>query len=155
MTDRHRVITGKIGESLVLAKMLEHGLEVYEATADVRKIDFVAHDPCGSFVEIQVKTRAAEKTGEWFQLHGISDVESLRKRPYFVVGVTLASEFWVFPPEIFFDPDIANISTNEKGFTDVGLDLARKRRGADQPNRERLSHLQDNWALIAERSRNP
>lgn len=153
MIKLHRLATGKIGESLVLAKLLSCGLEVYEPVVDDRGIDFVVRFPGGSFLEVQVKKVGTDRDPEWFLLQTTEDIEYLKKRPYFVVGVTYTDEFWVFPPEVFFDELFANISTNEKGITTVDLNLATTKRENNKTNRERLSHLKDNWELLVERSR--
>jgi hypothetical protein len=66
--------------------------------------------------------------------------------------MTAARDFWIFPPEVFFDLTYVRISTNEKGLTTIDLDLASKRRGAPATNRERLQHLKENWTLLSNRS---
>ena len=152
MSELHRVTVGKITESLVLARMLESGLEVFEATADVRGVDFVVRAEGGAFVEVQVKGVRTEKDREWFQLQTREGIEALKRRAYFVIGVSANREFWVFPPEVFFEPSYVNISTNEKGTTTVDLNLATTRRGADTTNRDRVGHLRDAWNLLSERS---
>ena len=152
MADLHRITKGVIAESLVLSKLLEADLEVFKSVADISGVDFVARARGGNLLEIQVKGVFTDKDPEWFQLTTYEDIDLLRKRPYYVVGVTRTREFWVFPPEVFLDITYANTSTNAKGLTTVDLNLATTRRGASATNRERLQHLQDNWALLVERS---
>lgn len=149
----HRTAKGKIAESLVLARLLEHGLEVFEACVDVKGVDFVARAEGGHFVEIQVKGVSTERDPAWFQLQTRERIEDLRQRQYFVVGVTADREFWVFPPDVFFDLAFSNISTNDKGVTTIDLDLDVRRRGADGRNRDRLAHLKENWDGLCERYR--
>ena len=93
MDDLHRSTMGQIGESLVLAKLLETGLEVFESVVDIRGVDFLARVPGYSVIEIQVKTVGTERDPEWFLLEIKDEIESFRDRPYFVVGVTQAREF--------------------------------------------------------------
>ncbi len=148
----HRTTKGKIAESLVLTRLLEHGLEVFAACVDVKGVDFVARAENGQFVEIQVKGVSSQRDPAWFQLQTKEDPEKLSQRPYFVIGVTADREFWVFPPEVFFNRAFSNISTNDKGITTIDLNLATKPRNADGRNRDRLAHLRENWESLLKRS---
>jgi|GEM_PF-3512646 len=148
----HRTTKGIIGESLVTVKLLEHNLEVFAAVSDIDGVDFAVRAKGGGFLEVQVKGVHTERYPEWFQLTTTRNLDDMRKRPYFVVGMTTQREFWVFPPEIFFNPEFSNICTNEKGLTTVDLNLAITRRGNEEPNRERLRQFKDNWQLLIDRS---
>jgi len=139
---------GKLGELWVFGKLLDAGANVYCPLVDVEGIDAIVRRRDGKLVEIQVKSTRAEEQAGYFNAY-LEPRENL-----FMVCVDLSPldrtpsqspEVWVFPSEVFADPEYSTQS--KTGEWRLAL-ASRSKRHGNKARKELLKEYREAWRLL-------
>lgn len=143
----HRQRKGKIGEYLIILKLIGKGFDVFPSLVDNRGVDIVIRNDKGTYIEIQIKSVWSESNAEWFQIQTLTD-HGLIRNNFYIICLDKKKSCWIFPSSIFFDPKYTCKSKKKKGGYTFDLNLSIKRRENDKANRELLKQYKNNWKIL-------
>ncbi len=85
------VVKGRRSELMVMAKLLEHGFNVFECVADAQGIDCGVLGDNDMFYPIQVKSRAEFNNGD------IVSIRYIRKNMFIIIYEFTSQDYWIIP----------------------------------------------------------
>ena len=85
------VVKGRRSELMVMAKLLEHGFNVFECVADAQGIDCGVLGDNDMFYPIQVKSRAEFNNGD------IVSIRHIRKNMFVIIFEFTSQDYWIIP----------------------------------------------------------
>lgn len=132
---------GKLGELYVFAKLIENGAMPFLPIADIRGVDAVVYKKDGTYVEIQIKSTWPPEQAGYFNVHGLSERDSL-----YIVGVIMGldrPEAWILP----FKEFVRHATVREKG-TVYLLSLGLGETALEISRREQLKEYREAWQLL-------
>lgn len=110
------VTKGRIAEQRMIAVLLENGLRVFQAVADIKGIDCGIVGANNHFYPIQIKSRSNFSDGD------LVDVRRFHPDMFIIVYEITTRNFWVIPADEFkkmanLQDDIHRLTTTKKNQT--------------------------------------
>lgn len=142
---RSRVSFGRRQEYIAIAKLLQHGFDVYMPLVDDQQIDCVIRRDDHDYLDVQIKAKSRDCKLEHAGLFSAMVIPCPREKYFFLFYSEHINTYWVFPSQQLVEVASQNRSGKNKG--KYSINLTGFRSGVARAS-ERFCQYQDNFDLL-------